>query len=101
MFDLDKIAALSKLSLESLSETEREQLAVQMEQLAAFAKQLSPVTLPEQSDTESAVSDQLLREDVCGSPLSREQALSAAPKQVDGCFYVPKIVTSKEDGKDV
>lgn len=101
MFDLEKIAALSKLSLETLSAAERERLAMQMEQLAAFAKRLSAVDLPEQSDTESAVSYWELRSDICGGTLSRELALSAAPKQMDGCFYVPQIVASKGDGENV
>lgn len=90
MFDIDKIAALSKLYIE---EEKRDLLKTQMEQLIRFAGRLADMELQEPASNEESVTGKDgMRSDFGIYSCSAQQVLANAPEQKDGFFFVPQVV---------
>lgn len=94
MFEIEKLAALARLHID---ESEKEALTEQLADMVEFAQKLSAVAgeeLPEQ--LEDALSLDELREDEPQPSLPREELLALAPLQLNGYYYVPKVVKQEE-----
>lgn len=85
-FDINKIVELAMLELE---EEEKASLGKDMADIVAFAEKIAEA---EEKVQEWAVYDVSLRDDVSGASLTAEEALSAAPENKDGFFFVPQVV---------
>ena len=85
-FDINKIAELAMLELE---EEEKSSLGKDMADIVAFAEKIVGAG---GSMQEWNVYDIPLREDAVGDSLSAEAALSSAPEEKDGFFFVPQVV---------
>ena len=94
MFDIEKLAALARLHI---NESEKDALTEQLADMVRFAHTLSEVAsenAPEQ--WEDALSLEQLREDEPQPSLPREDLLALAPQQLNGCYYVPKVVKQED-----
>ena len=98
--ELERIAALAKLNMgrdeDEMAQNLREINAMKAETLdRIFALQL-----PAEGEASSCVNfglAQVLREDVAGLSLSRQEVLANAGENVEaGCISVPKILESRE-----
>lgn len=87
---VDYVAHLSRLAL---SEEEKELFA---DQLDAILESMEKLNELDTTDVEPLVHiaprSNVFREDEPGESLSREDALSNAPEQSEGCFKVPRII---------
>jgi aspartyl-tRNA(Asn)/glutamyl-tRNA(Gln) amidotransferase subunit C len=84
------IAKLAKLSFDG---EELDKIALEMESILGFAKEINALDTSAVSAMEHVLPMQnVLRTD--GSPVAfpREELLKNAPEQMDGCFAVPKVI---------
>ena len=90
MKDFREYEAMAKLDL---SEQEREWLSERAEKLI---EEFSALEKIDTSNTEPLVTvldlRNILREDTVKMIITREELLSNAPEQYDGCFQVPKTL---------
>lgn len=87
--NIDKLAELSKLSLDSDNLPDREVLTEQMRDM------IENLSLPEIDGNIPPLSKKdvmTLREDVPVQSMPRDAALANAPQTQAGCFVVPKTV---------
>lgn len=92
--DVEHIALLARLDL---SEEEKEKFAGQLSHILEHAGKISQLDLANVPPTAHAVPlKNVFREDVAGSPLTRDEVLANAPKRENGAFVVPKIVGGEE-----
>ena len=88
--DIQTVAALSKLTL-----TEQEKVSLEMElcRMLKLCRELQitdTLGVPETAYVEPVVN--VLREDENACSLSRAALLQNAPKQKDGCYFVPQVI---------
>ncbi len=89
-FDVQKIAALARLTLSS---EEASRFAPQLERVLDHIAQLEEVDTSSVEATSHVVAlSTPLRNDVVREGLSRDEALSQAPRAAEGAFVVPKFV---------
>lgn len=88
--ELRHIEKLARIRLEPES---REMLRLQMARIIDFVRQLHGVASTEVS-TNTCIDDlkPILRDDLPGESLDREEVLSQAPESAEGCFIVPEII---------
>jgi aspartyl-tRNA(Asn)/glutamyl-tRNA(Gln) amidotransferase subunit C len=85
-----QVAQLARLDL---SDSEVSELAREMGAILEYMDQLAELdTSAVAPFVAEVVTTPLLASDVPVASLNREQALSAAPRQVQGCFAVPAFV---------
>lgn len=88
--DVDNVANLARLHV---SQQEKSRLAGQMSQLIAFADKLGQLDTDGVEPMAHVVPmKNVFRMDVPQPPFPREAMLQNAPKQQDGCFFVPQAV---------
>ncbi len=88
--EVEKVARLSRLSF---SEQELDALTRQMDAILAHVEQLNELDTTGIAPMSHAVPfENAFREDVVTDSLGSELALQNAPKLVDGCFGVPKVI---------
>ena len=95
--DTQLVKRLENLSKIELSQKERALMETDLEKILSFMDKLDSL------DTDSAeparrspVKLEDLRDDIAESPALREDILSNAPRQSEGCFAVPKTVDGGE-----
>ena len=87
-----KVAMLAKLEF---TEPELEQLTTELNGVLSYIDQLQEVDVRSVAPLENVnefVETTALRADVNLPSLSREEALSNAPRSADGYFLVPKVI---------
>jgi aspartyl-tRNA(Asn)/glutamyl-tRNA(Gln) amidotransferase subunit C len=88
--DVDHVAWLARLDL---SEEEKARYGHQLRQILEHAKVISSVDTAEVPPTSHPIPlSNVMREDRVTPSLSREEALSNAPRAEDGYFAVPRIM---------
>lgn len=84
---------MARLARLSLSAQEEAQMAAQLEEMVAFAGQLSAVQAGDLPPTYHPISrPNVWREDTPGPSFPREALLQGAPAVEKGCLFVPKVV---------
>lgn len=87
------IDKLSKLSMLQFSDEEREAIKNDLEKMIGFVDKLKELdTSGVEPLLHMSSNVDVLREDVPGNMLSREEALQNAPKHDDTYFKVPKVI---------
>ena len=87
--NIEYLEFLSKLKFE---DNEREQFESGFMNILEFVGEISEIEIPAELELDKPISLSDLREDEVIESLSREQILSNAPKQKDGCFSTPLVV---------
>ncbi len=93
--DVTKVAKLARLSF---TEPELEQLTTELNGVLAYIDQLAELDVRDVAPLENlneTVEVNVVRKDVVTPSLSREAALSNAPKSADGYFLVPKVLVQE------
>ena len=87
------IDKLSKLSMLQFTEEEREEIKADLQKMIGFVDKLKELdTTGVEPLLHMSHSTQVLREDIPGNMISREEALKNAPA-TDGVFFkVPKVI---------
>ena len=94
MFDIEKLAALARLHI---NESEKDALTEQLADMVRFAHTLSDVVREDAVEPmEDTLSLEDLREDEPQPSLPREELLALAPQQLNGYYYVPKVVKQED-----
>lgn len=84
------IAKLAKLSFTG---EELDKIALDMESILGFAKEINALDTSNITAMEHVLPiHNVLRADSEPLPFSREELLKNAPEQMDGCFMVPKVI---------
>jgi aspartyl-tRNA(Asn)/glutamyl-tRNA(Gln) amidotransferase subunit C len=86
---VDHIAKLASLSL---SATEREMFARQLDQILEYAESIQALDTKDVEPMSHARTSEIFRADEPHTSLPRAQALAAAPDPADGLFRVPKVI---------
>ena len=86
---VDHVAQLAHLSLTA---EERAIFARQLDEILAYAESIQALDTRDVEPMSHALTSEVLRDDVPGPELPREQALAAAPDAADGLFRVPKVI---------
>jgi aspartyl-tRNA(Asn)/glutamyl-tRNA(Gln) amidotransferase subunit C len=87
------IDKLSRLSMLRFSEEEREQIKVDLEKMIGFVDKLKELdTTGVEPLLHMSENVDVLRDDLPGNMLSREEALQNAPDHDDVYFRVPKAI---------
>lgn len=91
-FDLEYVAKLARIGL---SKEEIEKFSPQLSKVLDYINKLSELDTEEISPTTHVIDiKNVLREDKVKEPLAREEVLKNAPDKEDGCFKVPKVISS-------
>ncbi len=91
--DLSMIEYVSDLAKIELNEHEKQQYAKDLNDIVAFADELSKYDVSELAPLYFiGEATNVLREDECETSLPVEKALENAPSQREACFFVPKTV---------
>jgi aspartyl-tRNA(Asn)/glutamyl-tRNA(Gln) amidotransferase subunit C len=94
MFDLQKIARLSRLNLD---DSQKKVLELQMREILTFVETLQQVDTSAIDGFGLPDSEMVFREDVVVSRGNSAEGIGLAPKIRDGMFLVPKIITGDEE----
>ena len=89
----EQAAYIAKLAKLSFGSGELEAMALDMQSILNFAREISALDTSDTAPMEHVLPmHNVLRRD--GEPLffSREELLKNAPEQMDGCFAVPKVI---------
>lgn len=90
MINVENVAMLARLSL---NEEEKINLAKDLENIIGFANELSKIDTEGIGPTAHIMPvKNRFRKDIAVSEFTREELLSNAPFQTDGCLSVPKVV---------
>jgi aspartyl-tRNA(Asn)/glutamyl-tRNA(Gln) amidotransferase subunit C len=93
----DDVAHLARLARLALTDAELEGFAGQLDAILAHVSQIQAVDVTDVEATDNPLKDlNVTRPDVVEPCLTQEEALSAAPKAVDGRFAVPRILGEAE-----
>jgi len=88
--DLSRVVRLARIELSS---EEENRIAPQVAEVLRYVEKLKELNVEGVEPTAHALPlENVLREDELGVSLSHEEALSNAPKTINGLFVVPKIV---------
>lgn len=84
------VADLARLNI---TETEREKLTAEMENIISYVDKLNELDTTDVQPMEHVIPMRnVLREDVVTGSFDREKLLKSAPSHEDGCYKVPKVV---------
>lgn len=87
---VEHVANLARLNL---TEEEKEQMTSDMEAIIEFANRINELNIEDINPTAHVIPiNNVFREDVINPSFPREELLSNAPNQQNGCFSVPRIV---------
>ncbi len=90
MQEVEHVAELARLEF---SEEEKKELVEQLGQILDYIDQLNELDTENVEPTSHVVPmKNVVRPDVEGTALTRDEALANAPSNVDGLFEVPKII---------
>ncbi len=90
MIDVDNVAMLSRLSF---TEEEKEALTKDLENIIAFANELSQIDTTGVEPTAHIMPiKNRFRKDIAATEFTRDELLSNAPAEYEGCLSVPKVV---------
>ncbi len=88
--EVARVAALARIAL---TEEEVERFAQELGVIADSVAKVSEVATPDVPATSHPIALQnVMREDVVGPTLDRDEVLAAAPAHEDGQFLVPQIL---------
>ena len=88
--EVARVAALARIAL---TEEEVERFAQELGVIADSVAKVSEVATPDVPATSHPIALQnVMREDVVGPALDRDEVLAAAPAHEDGQFLVPQIL---------
>ena len=91
---VEKVAMLSRLEL---SNSEKEQMTEQLNDILEYADELNELETEDIEPTAHALPiKNVFREDKVGESLAREDALKNAPQKEAGSFKVPQIIETDE-----
>ncbi len=90
MFDIDKIAALSKLRIE---DAQKELLTLQMQQMVEFVSHLDGMEV----ECENTSMVEHIREDRIVPSMKREELFANAPQMMEEYIFVPQVVGEKQN----
>ncbi len=89
----EEVTRLADLARIALSEEEVQRLAVELALIADSASRVKEVVTADTPVTRYPMPlENVMREDVVGEVLDREEMLAAAPDSEDGMFKVPQIL---------
>ena len=89
----EEVARLADLACIALSEEEVERLAAELAIIADSASAVAEVATPDVPATRYPMPlANVVREDIVGEVLDREEMLAQAPESEDGMFKVPQIL---------
>ena len=89
----DEVARVAALARLELSEAEIDRLAGELTVIVDAVAQVSEVATPDVPATSHPIPmTNVLRADVPGPTIDRDEVLAAAPEAVDGRFAVPQIL---------
>lgn len=89
---MDKIEYLQFLSKLQFSDEEKESFENEFDNIVAFVDEIAKLNLPVDLEKDQPISLNDLREDKPEESMPREDVLSNAPKQKDGCYVTPLVV---------
>jgi aspartyl-tRNA(Asn)/glutamyl-tRNA(Gln) amidotransferase subunit C len=93
----DEVAHLARLARLALTEDELDSFAGQLDAILSHVSQIQAVDDPGVHPTGNPLTDvNVFRADEVQPCLTQEEALSQAPKAVDGRFAVPRILGEAE-----
>ncbi len=88
--DVDAVARLAQLSVPAEG---RAEMAAQLEEMVAFARQLSSVDTAAEAAMEHVGEEcNVFREDAVQNGNAREELLAASPSHAEGYIFVPRVV---------
>ncbi|MGN6164948.1 MAG: Asp-tRNA(Asn)/Glu-tRNA(Gln) amidotransferase subunit GatC [Flavisolibacter sp.] len=91
------IDKLSRLSMLKFNDVEREEIKVDLEKMIGFVDKLKELdTTGVEPLLHMSGNTNMLREDVTGNMLSRQEALQNAPLHDEQFFKVPKVIKKPE-----
>ncbi|MDO4613100.1 MAG: Asp-tRNA(Asn)/Glu-tRNA(Gln) amidotransferase subunit GatC [Actinomycetaceae bacterium] len=89
----DEVARVAELARIALKPEEIERFAGELDVIATAVATVSEVATPDVPATSHPIAlANVLREDVAGPTLDREELLASAPQAEDGQFRVPQIL---------
>ena len=93
----DEVAHLARLARLALTDAELDSFAGQLDAILEHVSQIQAVDVTDVEATDNPLTSvNVTRPDVVEPGLTQEQALSQAPKAVDGRFAVPRILGEPE-----
>ena len=93
----DEVAHLARLARLALTDAELDSFAGQLDAILEHVSQIQAVDVTDVEATDNPLTSvNVTRPDVVEPGLTQEQALSQAPKAVDGQFAVPRILGEPE-----
>ena len=93
----DEVAHLARLARLALTDDELDSFAGQLDAILEHVRQIQAVDVTDVEATDNPLkSVNVTRPDVVEPSLSQEEALSQAPKAVEGRFAVPRILGEPE-----
>lgn len=96
MIDDRVVAHVARLSRLDLSEEERERFGAQLGSILDYVRQLEALDLTGVPATAHVLPvTNVLRDDVPGSSLPRDEVLANAPAFEDGYFVVPPVIEAE------
>ncbi len=96
MIDDRVVSRVARLSRLDLSPEERERFRSQLGSILDYVRQLQALDLTDVPATAHALPmTNVLRDDVPGPSLPREEVLAAAPAVEDGFFVVPPVIEAE------
>ncbi len=88
-----EVAALAQMAQIGLTDEEIERMAVELAVIADYASAVSQVVTDDTPATYQSIPlENVMRPDVVGEVLDREELLAGAPSHEDGMFKVPQIL---------
>jgi aspartyl-tRNA(Asn)/glutamyl-tRNA(Gln) amidotransferase subunit C len=94
--EVERIAGLARLSL---SESEAERLAVELDTILGYVESLARLDTEGVEPTSHVLPLATpLREDVPVAPLDPEVALANAPERAGTAFAVPRVIEGEDEG---
>jgi aspartyl-tRNA(Asn)/glutamyl-tRNA(Gln) amidotransferase subunit C len=89
----EEVTYVSKLARLRFNEEETKKMAKELGSVLEYVATLNEVNTEGVQPTEHILQvSNVFREDVIGTPLSNQVALSNAPDQENGCFKVPRVL---------
>lgn len=93
----DEVARVARLARIALTPQETQRLAGQLDQIAGWVAKVSEVATPDVPPTSHPLPlTNVLRPDVPGPTLERDEVLAAAPAQEAGQFRVPRMIDEED-----
>jgi aspartyl-tRNA(Asn)/glutamyl-tRNA(Gln) amidotransferase subunit C len=94
----DTLDYLSKLALIELTEEEKEEFILELENILMYFKKINNLNTDDVEPTRHPIDDlnNVFREDVARKSLSNEEALKNAKYSKDGYFKAPKVLKNKD-----